>query len=402
MRKLTLSLLLAGTLSGGILVASAQETTPEPTEEATPTVEVTEAVEPVEPMAEETPTVHEGVTIGQYLSDGTQDSVAFWTALEASDPDLLDDLNNANSAYTIFVPTGAAFTAFEEQMGASLQALLENPELVSSVLNFHVVPGLYTSVDLAEGIATQADGIVELPTLNGQYINASLDDEDNIVINDFSLTAIDIHVANGVIHFLDSVALPENRTIDQVIGAMASIPGGEFTSLWAAIEAADPSVIELLSDPTERVTLFAPTNAAFEALGEDAVNALLADPTALTNALLNHVANGRVGSADLGDDLVAGNGTTTVTTLAGERLTITVDAAGLVWINNAFLVTSDVDAVNGTIHVIDTVLVPSGVVVPMETESADADVESESADDDSESMDVTPEAEVTPEATDAA
>jgi maltose/maltodextrin transport system substrate-binding protein/arabinogalactan oligomer/maltooligosaccharide transport system substrate-binding protein len=113
-----------------------------------------------------------------------------------------------------------------------------------------------------------------------------------------------------------------------------------FSTLVAAITAAE--IAE--PGPDAPITLFAPTNAAFEALPEGTLDELLADPAGdLTRILQYHIVNGAVLAADVTADEDG-----MVDTLAGEPL----DLAAL------GLVTTDVEASNGVIHVIDAVQVP--------------------------------------------
>src|SRR5690606_34646019 len=94
--------------------------------------------------------------------------------------------------------------------------------------------------------------------------------------------------------------VPETRTIAELVVEAASMEeAAEFTTLLAAVQAADPAVLEALSDPEAELTVFAPTDAAFEALGEDTINAVLADQALLSSILLYHVVDGTLGSADV-------------------------------------------------------------------------------------------------------
>lgn len=98
-------------------------------------------------------------------------------------------------------------------------------------------------------------------------------------------------------------------------------------------------------------TVFAPTNAAFEALGQQTIDAVLADKEQLTNILTYHVVEGKVMAQDV-------LGLTSATALNGGTLNVTVEDAKKVMINDATVVTTDIEASNGVIHVIDTVLMP--------------------------------------------
>ncbi len=123
-------------------------------------------------------------------------------------------------------------------------------------------------------------------------------------------------------------------------------------TLEAAIEAAG---LDAVLDGPGSFTLFAPTDAAFTALGT-AVDDLLLDPTgALANVLLYHV----VGAVALSTDLSDGQ---EITTLQGENVTVTI-SGGNVFVNGAQVTTADIETANGVVHVIDAVLLPEWCTV---------------------------------------
>lgn len=96
-------------------------------------------------------------------------------------------------------------------------------------------------------------------------------------------------------------------------------------------------------------TVFAPSNAAFEKVPADTLKALKDDKEKLKAVLLYHVVKGKVMSADVKSGAVP--------TLEGQDITVKVDN-GKVMVNDAMVVGADVDASNGVIHVIDSVLIP--------------------------------------------
>ncbi|MEZ4710411.1 MAG: fasciclin domain-containing protein [Caldilineaceae bacterium] len=124
---------------------------------------------------------------------------------------------------------------------------------------------------------------------------------------------------------------------------------GNFTILLAALSATGLDETLMGEGP---FTVFAPTDAAFAALPEGTLDALLADPDALTNVLLYHVAPGAVMSSDLTDGQSVG-------TVQGSPVTIGV-SGGAYTVNDANIVAADVAASNGVIHAIDAVLLPPG------------------------------------------
>ena len=137
-------------------------------------------------------------------------------------------------------------------------------------------------------------------------------------------------------------------------GTIVDVAAGnpDFETLVAAVTAAD--LVETLSGDGP-FTVFAPTDDAFDALPEGLLDALLLpeNKDALTSILTYHVVSGEVMAADV----TAGD----VATVEGSTIAITTD--GGVMVNEANVVTTDVDASNGVIHVIDAVVVPPTVDV---------------------------------------
>jgi uncharacterized surface protein with fasciclin (FAS1) repeats len=143
----------------------------------------------------------------------------------------------------------------------------------------------------------------------------------------------------------DTEATGESGTIVEVAAG-----NEDFSTLVAAIEAAD--LVETLNGEGP-FTVFAPTNEAFDALPEGVLDALLLEENqdTLVSILTYHVVPGEVFSTDITDGDVA--------TVEGQ--TITLSTADGVTVNGANVVTADVEASNGVIHVIDAVLLPPGV-----------------------------------------
>ena len=128
-----------------------------------------------------------------------------------------------------------------------------------------------------------------------------------------------------------------------------AVAAGSFETLVAAVQAAE---LEGALRGEGPFTVFAPTDAAFEALPDGTLEELLADPTGdLAQILLYHVVPGRVMAADVSDGLE-------VETLQGSTVTFAEGAGGELHINNAVIVSTDVEASNGVIHVIDAAILP--------------------------------------------
>lgn len=123
---------------------------------------------------------------------------------------------------------------------------------------------------------------------------------------------------------------------------------GSFATLLQAAQAA--GLVDVLKSEGP-YTVFAPTDEAFAKIPEADLNALLADPEALSAVLLYHVVPGRVSASQVVE-------MDSAETAQGETVSIEV-ADGSVRVNGALVVATDVEASNGIIHVIDTVLLPS-------------------------------------------
>lgn len=121
---------------------------------------------------------------------------------------------------------------------------------------------------------------------------------------------------------------------------------GRFTTLVTALQAAD--LAETLQGEGP-FTVFAPTDDAFEALPDGTVEALLDDIPTLRDILLYHVVEGQVSSSAVGD-------LSSADTLLGQP--VVVSAQDGVQINNAEVIVADVQASNGVIHAVDSVLMP--------------------------------------------
>ena len=124
---------------------------------------------------------------------------------------------------------------------------------------------------------------------------------------------------------------------------------GNFTTLVAAVKAA--GLAETLSGPGP-FTVFAPSDAAFGKLPPGTIDALLKDKAALAAILTYHVVPGKVMAADV-LKMKSGH----PKTVNGQTVAVVV-RDGKVFVDNAQVVTTDIVATNGVIHVIDAVLMP--------------------------------------------
>jgi uncharacterized surface protein with fasciclin (FAS1) repeats len=135
-----------------------------------------------------------------------------------------------------------------------------------------------------------------------------------------------------------------SNTADIVDTAVAA---GSFETLVAALQAAD--LVDVLKSDGP-FTVFAPTDEAFAKLPAGTIEKLLADKDALTKILTYHVVPGKVMAADVA-------GLDSAKTVQGQS--VKIDTSSGVKINDASVITADIVASNGVIHVIDTVIMPN-------------------------------------------
>ncbi|WP_298543254.1 fasciclin domain-containing protein [uncultured Aquimarina sp.] len=243
-------------------------------------------------------------------------------ALQATD--LVAPLSG-EGPFTVFAPTDEAFAALDE---------VPELEVLRQVLLYHVASGRFNTPELL------MDEMIT--TLQGEDIKVSLNDNNEIVINDtVKLLSANIGGSNGVIQIIDAVLIPPSfQPLPSIVEIAVATP--ELSTLVGALQAAE--LVDTLNGEGP-FTVFAPTNDAFAALDT------IPDGDALTEVLLYHVAAGKFTA----EDLLAGQ---TVTTVQGEEVTIDM-IDGEVFLNGSIKVSiADIEASNGIIHVIDGVLLP--------------------------------------------
>jgi uncharacterized surface protein with fasciclin (FAS1) repeats len=187
-----------------------------------------------------------------------------------------------------------------------------------------------------------------LVACGGQTNNTANVVENNMADNDMANNDMAENEANN--------EMADNGSSEEVVDepmlssiAEIAVADGRFTTLVAALDAA--GLVETMAGEGA-FTVFAPTDDAFAALPEGTVEGLLADIPTLTSILLYHVVDGVV-YAEQAAGLVGSE----VPTLSGESFTISSEMDSL-YINDAKIIITDIEASNGVIHVIDAVILP--------------------------------------------
>ncbi|ACO46462.1 fasciclin domain-containing protein [Deinococcus deserti] len=306
--------------------------------------------------------------------------------------------------YTVFAPTNAAFAKLPSD---ALAAVLNDPEMLRSVLTYHVVAGKVT--------AKQVMGMKAGKTLNGANVSV-MTSGNRVMVGGANVTRADVMACNGIIHVIDTVLMPpmaaapaaapvaaapaptttttttttaplafditkipatplsgattststttttETATTETTTTETATTETTETTETTMASDTLYDVIVaderfstlrDLLSDAeltetltTGEFTIFAPTNEAFEALDQDQLALIASNPETLRQVLQYHVVQGRVTAEQI-------SGNQALTTLHGGTL---MPAQG---INGQPLTAS-----NGTIYVVNRVFLPQGLVIP--------------------------------------
>lgn len=261
---------------------------------------------------------------GKDIVDTAVAAGSFTKLAEALQAAGLVDVLKGAGPFTVFAPTDAAFTAFEQANPGALGKLSKDE--LGAVLKYHVVAGAAVkSNELKDDqVFTTVNGAPVLVDLTG-----------GVKVADAKVTMPDVVASNGVIHVIDKIILPPTKDIVET-----AVAAGSFTQLAGALTSA--GLVDSLKGPGP-FTVFAPTDAAF--------GKLQAVPTgdALKNVLLYHVVTGAIGSGNLQ--------ATMVPTLLPDK-SVNVTLMNGVQINDAKVTMANIIAKNGVIHVIDTVLVP--------------------------------------------
>jgi transforming growth factor-beta-induced protein len=242
--------------------------------------------------------------------------------------------------FTVFAPTNEAFDKLPE---GTLRTLLDpaNKDTLAGILTYHVTAGEFDAASVV--------GSTGAVSLNGQKIDFKVVIEGegrtattSVFADGAQVVMTDIKASNGIIHVIDSVILPAT---DDIVDTAVST--GIFDTLVAAARAA--GLVETLKGPGP-LTVLAPTDDAFAALPAGTVESLLKpeNKQQLIDILSLHVIKGRNYAADVVT-------LERIQPLAGKTLDVVV-TEGVVTIGGATVTATDIDASNGVVHIIDTVI----------------------------------------------
>ena len=276
--------------------------------------------------------------IAQIAAD-TPDLSILVAALQRAN--LVDTIANGGP-FTVFAPTNQAFLNLLNDLG--LSSLDQVPtDTLTAILLDHVVAGRFSAGRLIGFDRTDS----ELEALGGLALD--FDRSPNVQVNDINVVIGNVRASNGIVHVIDAVLLdPDPRpTITQL-----AVGNPDLSIL---VQAVVRTGLDKLLSNGKPFTVFAPTNQAFldllASLGLNSLNDV--DDRTLTNILLDHIVSRELDAVDVLERAgrrfffrsprAIGN-----LRLRFERHPLTVNEAGII--------ATDVEAQNGTVHVIDAVL----------------------------------------------
>jgi transforming growth factor-beta-induced protein len=279
-----------------------------------------------------------------------KDFTTLIAAVTAASPEILTALLAPTPKKTLFAPTNEAFVA------AGITTLPGQDEL-NAVLRYHV---LTTEIRANQLPPNTAPNNTAQSTLAEKNIYISNRGAQGIFINGSRVTQADIVATNGVVHVIDRTLRPPTLTIFKIVEVAAAANPAQFTKLLQALNRNEVQAIKASADnASANLTVFAPTDAAFEASG---INLATVDGATLSAVLQRHIVSapttttGRVFSSDL----ITGNvDTIDEGSVAINAANLTVTSGGV----TANIVTTPIRSINilgtnGVIHSIDKVLLP--------------------------------------------
>ena len=291
------------------------------------------------------------------LASQTESLITLVSALQVTG---LDATLSSPGAFTVLAPTNDAFDAFLTTINAA--SLEDIPvDVLTNVLLNHVIIGEVQSSSLTNGYAsTQA-----VSGASGTNMSIYINTDNGVTFNGVSsVTSADVVASNGIVHIVDAViGLPSVVTF--------ALADPNFSSLVQALTAYDypQSFVGLLSIPAGSApspfTVFAPVNSGFESLLDElGVNSLYDIDEQTLGAVLSYhvVVSVNQMSNTLSDGMVI---TTSLAqanpSIADLTFNVGDNGEGILTDNNgrtSNIIAVDVQADNGIIHAIDTVVLP--------------------------------------------
>uniref|UniRef100_K1R2H7 Transforming growth factor-beta-induced protein ig-h3 n=1 Tax=Magallana gigas TaxID=29159 RepID=K1R2H7_MAGGI len=235
--------------------------------------------------------------------------------------------------YTIFAPTNAAFSKLPQSV---LDGLQRDTTALANILKYHVVKGSIHKAD--------ASNELQLETLAGTKIRFNIYNHNHVVtVEGSKITHFDLTASNGMVHVIDTVMMPPSGSIVDLVAG-----NSDLSTLLSKVQSA--GLAGALQG--DALTVFAPTNAAFNRLGSHVLDNLRRNPQLLKEILEYHV----VPHTEYSAGLYNREYLRTLDT-HHDVIRLGVSSTNGVVINRRSHVTkADISATNGVVHIIDHAL----------------------------------------------
>ena len=266
------------------------------------------------------------------------------------DPNSTSDINlNGADSYTVFLPNGAAVDAIRDEFGDpeisqfDLLGFLDLP----ATLRYNIVEGVYMAEDLQDGQL--------LMTTYGQNLTVS-EVNGAFMVDDATIISTNHTADNGVVHIINKTLAPAGLPAMSVWDVIEDSEDHQF--LEDAVTVAgfktllrkQSEIVGNSESPKGPFTVFAPTDAAFQAFAQSAgmaTNDLLYS-SIIDDLVAKHIVESRNLSADISNNQ-------TLMNADGEYVLMTVNNDGI-FVDGIQITVTDVLAYNGVVHIIDAVL----------------------------------------------
>lgn len=271
-------------------------------------------------------------TLAQFIEE-QDDLSSLYQAITAAG---LEDSLGAEGSFTVLAPVNSAFDNLPEGLGVGNLS----EEQLSTLISYHIIPSGLSSGELSEQEAVE--------TLQGGSVFVRSSGEE-VEINRGTLhegagiTEADLEASNGTVHKINEVLLPDSF-LD--VFAIAD-KRYNLTKFVCSCTTGETGLQSVLEDSDAELTVFVPTDAAFEERNVDNLS-----EEELRAILEYHIVEEKVLSEGLSDGQ-------TLTTRNGAELTINVGGDGTITLDGAATVQeADLEGINGVVYIVDTVLTP--------------------------------------------
>lgn len=259
----------------------------------------------------------------------------------------LSDQQQSQQYVTLLAPSDSGF----DRLGSSSIFADNSTEAIEAFLNYHIIPGDHQSSTVNQSFGffpTRLDDTTYTNVTNGQRIGFVKQGNGELIIvsgggTRSSAEKTDIYFNGGVMHVIDSPALPPQPLIQ------AAVPFNLTGFLGAGYQ--NQSLAQFITQARD-VTLFVPNNIAFEKIGSTVTSI---DEQSLSSLINYHIIVGQGGPFYTSS---FSNGTV-FTSLQGQNITLR-QASNSNFVNSARVLQTDLLIANGVMHVIDNVLNPNG------------------------------------------